>query len=207
MDFDPQDNLSLGGIGGDSGFKIGQDKQFGKSESRIGMSSGFGDKSGKGASSLNSLYDRVHRHMDAHPSNIRENSALPDKTQKPENDILEHAQSASVNSTIRKIIKTMDEKKAFDIFIPKGDQTLRNKIKIAKSLVDEIEDKKVGWQSYVHKTKANTTAREILNKGVKGIDGLNVRSNYTNRQASNAIAGTIGELTRNKEIMRRANRT
>ncbi len=209
MVFDPQNNSSSAGkLEGNDGFQIGQDKQFGKSDASIGMSSEFAGKLGGGRGSLNPLYARARERMNARLANTKENSTISaDKTRKVEGGILEHAPSVTVNSAVRKIVKTMDENKGFDKFLAKGDQTLENKIKVAKSLINEIEGKDVGWNSYVHRAKANDTARKVLNKGVGGIKGLKVRDNYTGMQAGKAIAGTIGELTRDKEIARRARRT
>jgi len=210
MDFDS--NIPLSNIpSGNDAFGKGSNDNIGKSDSMIGKSNGFGDKSGTGRSSLNSLYDQAHkmraaREMKAvEPANLKHAQDAP--ADKPEKGALEFSASISVRQAVKKTVEIMDKKKAFDVYLTPGQQTLKNKISVAKRLINEIEGKDVGWSSYVHRTKANDTARRVLSKGVTEIGGLKKRDNVTSMKAYKAIGGTIGELTRNKDIMRRSNRT
>jgi hypothetical protein len=211
MVLDPGNSSINSDIGHTDGFKIGPGKDFGKNDAQIGVSGGSGEKSGVGNSSLDSLYSRVHSQMAVRAAKTQENSTaktvrdkIAGKTVKVENGPLEYKPSISVGSAIKKTIEIMDKNDAFKMF---GAKTTKDKIRVAKGLIDEIEGKEVGWNSYLHKSKANDTARRILNSSITELGGFKKRENYTRWQANRAIAGTIGDLTRNKEIMRRANRT
>lgn len=208
MAFNPDNSSINNDYGQGGGFKIGSDRQFGKIDAQIGMSSGFGDKSGVGKRGLDSLYTQAQHRREL---KLQENdTAKPAdgagaaKEGKPEKGLLEYNTSASVNSTIRKTIEIMDKNGTSKIFNAK---TTRDKIKIAKGLIDEIEGKKVSWDSYVHKGRANDTAHRVFNRGITELGGIKKHDNFTSMQAKKAVAGAIGELTRDKEIMRRANRT
>lgn len=206
MSFDPGDSSMNSDYGLSGGFKIGQDKQFGKNDASIGMSSGFGGKSRLGKEGLNSLYarGRQRRELKTRESGTANASGANDgKNNKPEKGLLEYNSSASVNSTIKKTIQIMDKNKAFDAFLTPGMQTAENKTRVAKGIIDNIEGKKVGWNSYVHKGKANDAARRALGGSVSELGGFKKLDSATRARTNRAVAGTIAELTRNKEIMRR----
>ena len=198
-------NIDPGNAPINDNFGKGTNDNIGKKDFMFGQSSGFGDKNSTGKSSLNSLYEQARQRKSENMARINANDLsknspqnLPDKSVK---GALESTQVIGARKFIGEVMKSMEKNDANKYFC--HGETYKEKFRVAQELAQQIKGGKVGTGSYFRKTEVRRSGNDFLS----GKKSLGKKDIYASAPAKKAVAKVLGEITGDKYLKDRSNRT